>query len=169
MQTELKNLVDAVRDGRGVEAAMVAAQVQLLLANNPGKATAHDPVTAGPDDLIRRLRTTVQACGDAAIAPSSYTWAEVESICKAVILAIVAVGDGRLPFTADNPKPVGMPTVLVAEKFTWHPYPEESPTIPGEYQVQLRSGEYTWRATTAEPCSFPKPLDPMNAVVEWLG
>lgn len=106
MQTELKNLVEAVRDGRGIEAAMVAAQVQLLLANNPGKATVHDPATAGPDDLTRRLRATVQACGDVAIAPSSYSWAEVESVCKAVILAIVAVGDRRVPF-ADNPKPAG--------------------------------------------------------------
>lgn len=237
MQNELKNLVEAVRDGLGIEAALVAAQVQLLLANNPGKATAHDPATAGPDDLSRRLVATVQACGDAAIAPSGYTWAEVESICKAVILAIVAVDDksalkplmlqcppgctcehccepagwttvvingkqytldenarpkndaeiaklartwgvstadlnaalGRWP--GANPKPVDPPTVLVPAATAWHDYPQDPPKIPGMYQVRLMSGEETWRKTVkgSVPCSFANALDPMNAVVAWLG
>lgn len=88
MQKELTDLVEAVRNGRGMDQAMLAAQVSLLLANNPGKATLHDPATAGPDDLARRLVATVGACGDAAIAPSAYTWEDVEKICKAVINAI---------------------------------------------------------------------------------
>lgn len=108
MQKELSDLVEAVRNGRGMNKAMLAAQVSLLLANNPGKSTLHDPATAGPDDLARRLVATAQSCGDAAIAPSAYTWPEVESICKAVILAIVAVGDKRVP--ADLSAPNGCST-----------------------------------------------------------
>lgn len=196
MQDQLKNLVEAVRSGRGMDQAMLAAQVELLVANNPGRATAHDPASAGPDDLQRRLCATVQACGDAAIAPAVYAWSEVEEICAVLIQQIanlepapkapsylmecskVANAQTTKKMLDAMPEPPGpVADNRVWKKYpaeprrgVWKKYPEYCPDGNGNYEVLLASGEHTVRdaVKVCGTCVFPTALDPMNEVVEWF-